>query len=545
MKSLTNVILKNSKRVDKYRTRKEAILAILAFLIVFLFLAGVMSFFSFSVTNQLVEIKQEYAFVNILLLINFFILFTKSIFESLNVLYFSKDLRVLLRMPIKSIDILQSKFLNMIISEYQMEIIMLAIPMIVYGIITKVSVIFYLYTIIILIFIPVIPIMITSLVISVIMRFTNFIKNKSKVMYITIILSIILIGVIMGLFNNQNHMSVSIFKDIILRANGLAESIADYFVLIKPIMNTLLNYDNISGLKNLILYIFENVICYEIMLFVMSKIYLKGAIGAYINSNKNDQILFRELSLSDFKKQKSSKAYLIKELKTMIRTPIFFIQCFIMPILDPLAMFFIIMGLVKFGELVGINLWENLYGIAITTTGLAIFLSVGQVFYMMNFSSIIGISRERNTAIILKYIPIDFTKQFNLKISLGIIINSIGTILVTVFYYLCTKNILFSIIILLELIFINLIGEKFKLLVDLNKPQLNWDSEYTMMKQNTNVMYELFYTLLICLIFFIISKIILHDTVFLTIIGILLVIINRFINEYIDKKKYEIFGKIY
>lgn len=544
MKEIIKVIFKNSRRINKYKTKKEAILAILAFMIVFLFLAGTMSFFSFSITKQLMEIKQEYAFVNILLLINFFILFTKSIFESLNVLYFSKDLKVLLRMPIKSINILNAKFLNMIFSEYQMEIIMLAIPMIIYGLITKVSIIFYLYMIIILIFIPIIPIMITSLVISIVMRFTNFIKNKNKVMYITIIFSIFVLGIIMGFFNTQHQMSVNFFKDIILKANGLAESIADYFILIKPIMNTLLNYNNINGVKNLILYIFENLICYITILFIMSKIYLKGAIGVCINTNKHRENI-KDLNLEDFRKQKILKSYLIKEIKTMIRTPIFFIQCLIIPILDPIAIFLIIIGLVKFAELVGLNLWENLYSVSIQTTGIAIFLGVGQVFYMMNFSSIISVSRESNNAIILKYIPIDFTKQFNFKITIGIIVNLVGTVLVTIFYLLCTKNILFSIIICLELIFINIIGEKVKLLVDISKPQLNWDSEYTMMKQNTNIMYELFFTLIIGIILFVISKLIINTTIFLTIIGCLLIIINNLLNKYIEKNKCNIFRKIY
>lgn len=545
MKSLTNVIYKNSKRIDKYKTKKESVLATIAFLIVFLFISGVMCFFSYSVTTQLIEINQSYAFVNILLLINFFILFTKSIFESLNVLYFSKDLRILLRMPIKSIDILHAKFLNMIVSEYQMEAIMLAIPMIVYGIIIKANFLFYLYMIIVLLFIPIIPILITSLIIAIIMRFTNFIKNKSKVMYITIVLSMFLVGIIMGLFNNQHSMSINIFKDIILRANGLSESIAEYFVLIKPIMNTLLNFDNIEGLKNLILYIIENLICYITILYIISKIYLKGAIGVCINSNPNLQNEFEELTKKDFKRKQVDISYLIKEIKTMFRTPIFFIQCIIMPMLDPIAMFLIVLGLVKFAQVVGLNLWENLYNVSSTTFGLAIFLGVGQVFYMMNFSSIIGISRDSNNAIMLKYIPIELTKQFNLKISIGLLVNSLSTILVTIFYYLCVHNILFSAIILLELIFINLIGEKFKLLVDLNKPQLKWDSEYTMMKQNTNIMYELFYTLIIGFILFIISKLIVSELLFLTISGILLIVVNYFINKYINDKKYEIFGKIY
>lgn len=78
----------------------------------------------------------------------------KSIFESLNALYFSKDLKILLRMPIKSKDIVNGKLINMILSEYQMETIMLAIPMIVYGILTKAGALFYTYMIIILAILP-------------------------------------------------------------------------------------------------------------------------------------------------------------------------------------------------------------------------------------------------------------------------------------------------------------------------------------------------------------------------------------------------------
>jgi hypothetical protein len=67
-------------------------------------------------------------------------------------------------------------------------------------------------------------------------------------------------------------------------------------------MNTLLNYDNIEGFKNLILYIIENVLCYIVIIELMSKIYLKGAIGATINSKKNIKSRDTELTIKDFKK---------------------------------------------------------------------------------------------------------------------------------------------------------------------------------------------------------------------------------------------------
>ena len=283
MKSLTKVIYKNSKRKNEEISKNNSVpLASLAFLIVFLTLTITMASFSYTVTKGLLGIGQTYAFVNILFLMNFFILFTKSVFESLNVLYFAKDLRVLLKMPIKPKDILNSKFINMIISEYQMEIIMLGVPMVVYGILTKATFLFYIYMILVLLILPIIPIMITSLIIAVIMRFTNFIKNKSKVMYITIIVTLFIIGFITMGMNTETEFSVNVFRNIILKANGLAEAIADYFVLIKPIMNTMLNYNNLVGMQNLIIYILENIVCYYLILNIISKIYLKGAISRQV-----------------------------------------------------------------------------------------------------------------------------------------------------------------------------------------------------------------------------------------------------------------------
>ena len=295
-------------------------------MIVFIFLSVIMMIFSFIVTKKIEEINQTYAFVNILLLTNYFILFTKSVFESLNVLYFSRDLKILLRMPI-------------------------------------------------------IPILITTLIILTIMRFTNVIKNKSKVMYLTIILAILILGFVTMSFNTTENISVSGFENVILQANGLAETIAEYFVLIKPIMSSLQNYNNIQGFQSLLIYLVENIICYGVIIFIVSKIYLKGVIG--------------------------------------------------------------------------------------------------------------------------------------------------------------------TIIIFMSLILLNLIGEKFKLFIDLKNPQISWDSEYTMMKQNTNVMYELFYTLVVVGILVFISNLMNNVIIFLSLTLIMLIVINTLINEHIHKKQNEIFKKLY
>ena len=146
---------------------------------------------------------------------------------------------------------------------------------------------------------------------------------------------------------------------------------------------------------------------------------------------------------------------------------------------------------------------------------------------MMNFTSIIAISRESKNAILTKYIPISLQKQFKLKVSLGVLLNLLAGILVTIFYYMSVHNVFATILIAIELVILNIIGEKFKLLTDLRKPQIDWNSEYTMMKQNTNVMYILFYTLLVVGILLGISVIINQTEIFLIATIVYTILLDR------------------
>ncbi len=179
-----------------------------------------------------------------------------------------------------------------------------------------------------------------------------------------------------------------------------------------------------------------------------------------------------------------------------------------MPIVYPIVIIAIVVFFIEFAERRGIDVLSQLYSILNNVTGQAIILAIGQVLYMMNFNSIIAISKDSRSAKLIKYIPIKINEQYNLKIFIGVVINMISSILLTIFYYIYTHNIVATIIIFIGLVVLNLIGERIKLLIDVRNPQTNWDSEYTMMKQNTNVMYELFYTLAVVGILIIVGNLI-------------------------------------
>lgn len=542
MSSLTAVILKNSKRQEKKDTFKEKMLSFIAFEIVFLSLSVSMVVMSMYIINRLKEINQEFTYINILLLMNFLILFAKSIFECINSLYFSKDLKILLKMPIKSKELVHAKLVNMIVSEYQMEFIMLAIPMIIYGIIFKCSLLFYLYALIVLVIIPIIPIVVTSAVVSIIMRFTNLMKNKTKAMYVAIVLAIFVVGIFTP--GGDFKFSTSGLESSVFQTNGLAEGIAKQSIFVKNIMETLTKYKTVDGFKQLLLYVGITVITYVVGLIIIQSVYLKGAIGTTINSRK-EELEKKELDINDFKEEKKHKSYLKKELKILKRTPIFFIQCLIIPIMYPLTIFLVFVGAVVLSNMVGLDIIKNFKGVINTSRGQAVFMGVADVFFMMNFCSIIGFSKDSKSAILAKTIPLGLYKQFTLRTVIGKTVNMFSGFIITFAYLYATKNVFMTAIVLIILLLMDGLGEKVKLLIDLIKPKINWDNEYTMMKEHTNVMYVLFYTLAMLVLLFVISLVIKTTTPYLFTILMIYVVSNIVCNKLIKKNKNRIFSKIY
>ena len=547
--SLLSVIFKNSKRKDNTgnNDKRQNVLNFVAFLIVFGSLAISMIIISYGLTKKLMTINQEYMFINILLLMDFGILFVKSIFESLNVLYFSKDLKLILILPLKPSTIINAKMLKMIESEYQMEIIMLAIPMVVFGILNKVGFLFYLYTLLILIIIPIIPIAIASIVMAIIMRFTNIIKDKNKVMYISIIVGFIILDLIIGIASTNISMenAAENLRGQVLEFNGIANALANSFVLIKTIMNSIQNYNNVSGFLNIGLYTIVSLAFYAISILIISPIYLKGAVGTTLNGERAKTATNSELSIADFKETGRKKSYILKEYKMMSRSPIFFIQCIFLPIIYPLAIFVTVIGFVGLASLLGVNLAEKLNAQINSGIGQAIFISVAQIFFMMNFASIIAVSKDGIGAIRSKVLPISFERQFKFKTWIGRTANIFSGLLVISVYYLLTKSFLQTLIVLAILISQNRLGENLKLLVDLKNPQITWESEYTMMKQNSNVMYILFYSLVFVGLFFLLGKIIGNAIIYINVIMWISIIANLYIDDFIRKRQNRLFEKVF
>ena len=127
---LTKILLKNSFNL---KNNKKNIGRVILLLIGYAYIIGIISFFSNTSIKSLMEIQQEAVFINIVLIAMLGISIVQTIFTSLNVLYFSKDIEYLLPLPIHPRKIIMSKINCLLVSEYIMNFIIILPAFIIYG----------------------------------------------------------------------------------------------------------------------------------------------------------------------------------------------------------------------------------------------------------------------------------------------------------------------------------------------------------------------------------------------------------------------------
>lgn len=488
---LTKVLLKSS--ISSNNQKKQGPLKFVGWALLFVYIAGIIGYISFQAISALQPINQEAVFLSLCLMIILGMIIMRALFSSINVLFFSKDIEILLPLPIKSYKIIMAKINCMIISEYIISSVIFLPALLVYGHLLKLSLYFYIIGILIMLIIPIIPVLIISLFMTLIMKFTNIIRNKDFVQYITIILTLVLVFGVQFLTTMDQQITNEELANMLVEANGLVEAYTKFFFTLKPAMQALIQYNSIEGFLNLATIILETGVIYFCVISIMSKFYIKTVTNITTGITNKKRKNRNEKDLYTPKTQCYS--YVKKEFQNLTRNPIFLMQCVIPSILFPIIFLFPMYISMRNGQMGDVNQIKLiiLQGIE-TPFGVAISVSILMFFYMFNYISITSISRDGENAIFMKYIPISLEKQCFYKILPGIILNFVPTIYLTIgLKILLGNNISIQTLIWINLIgiLINILNNYLSIIIDLKRPKLHWSTEYAVVKQNLNMLWEI------------------------------------------------------
>ena len=331
--------------------------------------------------------------------------------------------------------------------------------------------------------------MIASILGMVLMSFTNIGKNKDR---FKVISSVVLILVIFGFNMYTNKLSAGNTSPEHLQNllstgnNSLINTITTIFINAKLATFAIVNIGNLKGLLNLFLYLLVVGSFMVLFLIFAQGLYFRGVIGINQSATKRKKLTTEVLDKGTVSSS-STKALVFNELRSLFRTPVYFINCILMNFLWPV--FLILPMILQSGGLKGVHSLSDYIAKGqgpSTAVSLAFLVSI--FITSLNCITSTSISREGQNLFFLKYIPINYKKQINAKILSGIIIGMLGVLfmIITSAFILKLHAYLILVIMLVGIIGIVLSAE-IGMLIDLYFPKLVWDNEQKAVKQNLNV----------------------------------------------------------
>ncbi|MGL4109572.1 putative ABC transporter permease subunit [Clostridium sp. LP20] len=430
--------------------------------------------------NAFHSMGQEGYLLALILFVGATVTFLFGIFTIMNVFYYSNDIEQMLPLPFKSSEIVFGKFISVLINMYIYSAI-IVLPLVVYGVVSKANIIYYLYAFIALVITPILPMILASLICMVLMRFTGLSKHKDAFKMATGCLALVLVVVFNVYTQSGNSGNPEAIMETIAKGNNsLMNMLTSIFITNKFSAYGLLYNKEIKGLLFILLSLGVSIAIFTAYYFIGGKLYLKGVIGISEGYGKRENVLGGEKAGKLTKTSSPLKALVIKDIRVVLRTPQFFINCIAMLFYIPAIMCVgIFRGdqLSKFAEfLSGTTEW---YGMAIVISFVIATLSIAG-----GGAGLTALSREGRDFMISKYIPIDFKTQMHSKIISSLCINEFAAIMVVVGLLLVKASpillILGTVSAIGAIVLITLIC----IVIDFNSPKLEWEDEKAMYKGN-------------------------------------------------------------
>lgn len=505
--------------------------------------------------KALMSYNQENLFLNVYMIFLTIIFAIQTVLVCVNIFYFSKDLEMILHFPIKPVELLVAKLITLESKLYITEIIFAIVPLTMYGILTSQTILYYLFEIIILIIFPIAISLIISIVMMCAMKILKYIKNKDLVQFILtfILLSAVVFveytafGTLLKNKGEGESSSIQIEEGIKLINNKIKEA-NSCLLFINPLVETL-ERPNMYGFINIIKILFIDFVLFILFIITGKKTYLKDVLKniSYLTSVKNN----RKKRINKYKKHNKSFSYLIKEVRNLFRNPMFFMQC-VYPIITCL-MITVMMSMViipKFREALNNETIRNQFNdLSFDITAVCIILGIIQIFFMLSPASLTAVSRDGKNAKFIKYIPISLYSQFIYKGIPQIIINIISVIGVVTTIHITIPEIKMKYIFEISMlaILLNIINSYIMLIVDLINPKLEWDTEYAVLKQNNNKIFQYVFSIISILFLIYMDNIFtdLNLEIALGYMAIIFISIIILINIFVKIKIKSLYKKIY
>ncbi len=442
-------------------------------------------FMTFGLYDFLAPIGAADAIVSLAFGATSLVVFLFGVFYVVSVMYHADDVSLLLGLPLRPYQILGAKFATLVIYEYIFEAFILLPMLVAYGIKSGAGVLYVAYSVILFALLPIIALVMAAVIVMLVMRFTRFGKNKQVFNFVGGIIAItVAIGFNVFIQTSVHNISSDQLLAFATGQSSLSVIMSRIFPGIGFASVALSQSASLTGLWNLLLFVLCAAAATGVFLGVGQLIYFQGLAGVTESAAKR-----KSLSSEAFEKSTArasvTKAYVLKELRLLVRSPIAFLNCVLMNFIWPVLILVMMMGS---GQIDSLKPY-----VTTMDSGLLIAILVGMGAFISNANLITStaISREGRTFYFAKFIPVSMSKQLDAKALSGILLSGVGMVLLAVLAVIIGAGILTAVVALVLSLVASVGSAYMGLLIDAGHPKLNWMNEQQAIKQNANGMLQM------------------------------------------------------
>lgn len=482
-------IFLNPKAAMRSKSSKRKLLALPIALIIILFYTSVVMRFIFNNISDSFMIQ----FGNIILSMTFLAFFMMLLFFGIgpfiSKIYFSNDVSIMQRLPIKMTDIFASKVISSVISLLPISILFLVPVFIKHAGATGQGFIYYLIAFIGLLSGSIIIYSILSLINSILMSYINRLPQTKSVMQFLGMFLVLVLSLGIQVYTRKIAQSFTSAEDFIQYFDNIAKSFTAMFPFIRLITGALTSKFIWTKAINTLALLVLAVATLMITSFLGSGFLIKGINANQISAKKKNA----SIKESGFKSESVAMALAKREVAEIFKIPVYAFNFLSTGVLIPLLLALPLFtdnnissaDFNKIGSVLktfDINIINQLSVAAIIGLVISIFLSIsGQ-------SATTSITREGKRIWLMQSLPISAEDQIKGRIISSAIFGIISVLPTLILLIVLLKPSIFMIIGLVIGVAIGIfLTSVFGLWVGILYPKLSWDNPQEAIKQNMSV----------------------------------------------------------
>jgi len=452
-----------------------------------------------NVYDVLKPMGQERALLSLGFLAGQFLILLFGIYYVISAFYFSRDLELLIPLPLRPGEVMASKFAVIVINEY-LTVAAIVLPIVItFGVLAKGGVGYWVNAALVYLALPVIPLAFVALIVVAMMRFINVSRKKDALILIGSILLIVLaLGIQVALGRSAgngmpgaNAQAVAVF---FTSPDSLLNRIGAFFPPGIWATRAVAGGFTGEGLAHLALLWGVSLALFAGMVVLAEKLFYRGLVGLGETTGRKRRLTRDQMSRRVSSGRRAKVAVFWREWKIMNRTPIFLLNGTLVAVLFP-ALFLVMATIDKGGAGSGGSGGGDTMALLrgmVSANPLTVILATA--LFMTICGSINGtasstFSREGRQFWISQVIPVAPREQVAAKFLHSYLVAALGVVTAgvvgAVVLHLKVSHLAAAAALsLVAGVLLTVVG----MAIDLARPLLDWANPQKAIKQNLNVL---------------------------------------------------------